>query len=89
MLLLLLISLPGIAAHRFPLPPPPPPYHTHTQPYFAVCSKVMSAAATVEEKTGHVMKEAGEKLEDDGRATRTYYRGAEKKEDNKGPCNIM
>ena len=58
----------------------------------AAGSAALATAAAGEERTGHVMKEAGKKLEADGAQAKRHYRGEQVKEDTKkkfGVCSIM
>jgi hypothetical protein len=64
----------------------------HANPMFMrVCSSVVAGANAVEEKAGHVLKQAGKTLEEDGRKGKQYWRGEEVKEEakKKGICSIM
>jgi len=57
----------------------------------AAGSAALGTAASGEEKVGHVMKEAGKRLEKDGAQAKQYYRGEETKEETKKKwgCSIM
>ena len=61
----------------------------------AAGSAVLATASSAEEKTGAVMKQAGETLEKDGATARRYYRGDQAKHEvkdearKKGICTIM
>jgi hypothetical protein len=46
-------------------------------------SAVLAGASKAEEKTGAVLKDAGDKLEKDGRQSKQFYRGEEVKHEGK------